>query len=121
MLIEINAAITTIGGIIVPSGSILRVSPKPVSYIIGEDQLTRFEMGYDTKLFGNMDEYQNNNPIPHKGIREFNTSYIVDPFPVTLSMSFDDMLEVYKIHIELGDGTYLGIGEDNAVITMPPI
>jgi hypothetical protein len=120
MLIQINAPITTIGGLTVPSGSMLRVSPKPVSHVEGVDRLTRFEMGYDTELFGNLDEYQNKNPIPQKGILEFNTSFIIEDFPLTLQMSVDDMLEIYKTHIEFGGNGYSGIGEDNAIITMPP-
>lgn len=117
-MITVNAPVTTKGGIIIPSGMLLKVVPKFFTDIKnGDTTVATTQYGVDAYL--DLVAYYAKNPMPPTLFDEFDIGYVFVGGPFQGSTRWDAIEGEFATHIENGDATHPGVGATNTALTYP--
>ncbi len=121
-MIQINAVTTTKGGLSLPSGVLLNVTPHFRDNVVDMSGVptTKYTVSFDVKIYKDMNAYENGEILTRDEIVEFNIGYIISDIDIQ-SLSVNVLLGFLATHIENGDSVFPGIGVGNTSIVFPTV
>lgn len=122
-MIQLNAVTTSKGGLAIPSGVVLDVRPHFTADRVDDGQggLTiQYNVAFDAVIYKDLASYEaGDGAFINEAMQEYNIGYVAFDVDIHALTSVDDMLDIYKTHIEDGNSKYSGIGQGNAAIVWP--
>lgn len=118
-MILINVETHTSNGLVIPTGSLLNVTPHFMDYV--ENGITKYNISFDVTIFKDMNAYLSNKILVRDTILEYNIGYTAKNVDIQTLSSVSSLIGILKDHIENGDDIYPGIGIGNASIVFPPV
>ena len=119
-MIKINVITNSIGGVIVPEGIVLNITPHIVTRkeLVDDVVTVKYDVGFDSTIFKTQSDFKsavNVSPYLLAEMVEFPISYYAKDVPFE-SLNPTKLQEIYQGIIERGNGEYIGVGLGNTQV-----
>ncbi len=119
-MIKINVITNSKGGVPVPSGSVLNITPRIVTRkeLVDGDVVVKYDVGFDSEIYKSHDNWRSDakvSPYIVSEMTEYPVGYYAVDVPFT-SLNPAALQSIYQQVIENGYGSFPGVGEGNTEI-----